>query len=67
MASDRQKRIPETGYVRLPVILQHFPVSKSTWYNGIKAGKYPQGVRISERITAWRASDIRNLLDEESA
>lgn len=56
--------LPETGYVRLPVVLKVFPVSKSTFWAGIKTGKYPAGVKLSERVTAWRVEDIRALLKE---
>jgi prophage regulatory protein len=58
-------KFPETGYLRLPVVLYHFPVSKSTWWAGIKAGKYPAGVKLSERVTAWKVEDIRALIDQQ--
>lgn len=54
--------LPNTGYVRLPVVLRFFPVSKSTWWAGVKAGRFPQGHKLSERITAWKAEDIRALI-----
>ena len=54
--------LPNTGYVRLPVVLRFFPVSKSTWWAGVKAGGVPQGHKLSERITAWKAEDIRALI-----
>lgn len=54
--------LPETGFVRLPVILAVFPVSRSAWWAGVKSGKYPQAVKLSERTTAWRAEDIRALI-----
>lgn len=54
--------LPDAGYIRLPAVLKVYPVSKSTWWAGIKAGKYPAGVKLSERITAWDVKDIRNLL-----
>lgn len=56
--------LPNTGFVRLPDVLKVFPVSKSTWWAGIKAGKYPVGVKLSERITAWKAEDIRALIQQ---
>jgi prophage regulatory protein len=54
---------PKTGFVRLPVILKVFPVSKSTWWAGVKSGRYPQKYKISERVTAWKATDIRLLIE----
>jgi prophage regulatory protein len=56
--------LPETGFLRLPEVLQLIPVSKTTWWEGIKAGKYPAGVKLSMRCTAWRAEDIRALVEK---
>lgn len=66
--------LPEIGYIRLPQIIGDpksdppqpaiIPVSKSTWWSGIKSGRYPKPVKLSERCTAWRVSDIRKLLKE---
>ncbi|RJG02521.1 helix-turn-helix transcriptional regulator [Noviherbaspirillum sedimenti] len=55
-------KFPETGYLRLPDVLYFFPISKSAWWAGIKAGIYPAGYKLSARVTAWRAEDIRSLL-----
>lgn len=56
--------LPQTGYIRLPAVLKVYPVSKSTWWAGIKAGKYPAGVKLSERVTAWKVDDIRTLIQK---
>lgn len=56
--------LPQTGFIRLPQVLNTFPVSKSTWWAGIKSGKYPAGIKLSERVTAWRVEDIRALIDQ---
>lgn len=56
--------LPSTGYVRLPAVLKVYPVSKSTWWAGIKTGKYPAGVKLSERVTAWKVDDIRALIQK---
>jgi predicted DNA-binding transcriptional regulator AlpA len=58
------KLLPETGFVRLPTILKIIPVSKSTWWNGVKSGQFPKAVKIGERITAWRAEDIKKLVEK---
>ncbi|MBK67938.1 MAG: transcriptional regulator [Rickettsiales bacterium] len=54
--------LPETGFVRLPVVLKVFPVSKSTWWSGVKEGHYPKPVKLGPKITAWRVEDIRELI-----
>ena len=56
--------LPETGYLRLPQVLAIIPVSKSTWWSGVRSGRYPAPTRaLGERITAWRAEDIRALIE----
>jgi prophage regulatory protein len=54
---------PVDGFLRLPQVLSAYPISKATWYAGIKAGRYPTGVKLSPHTTAWRASDIRALIE----
>jgi hypothetical protein len=66
-------QLPETGFLRLwqiigdkkaePPIPPVIPVSKSTWWAGVKSGRYPQPVRtLGSRITAWKVADIRALI-----
>ena len=50
------------GFLRLREVLTLFPVSKSAWYAGIAAGRYPAGIKLSERVSAWRRSDIVALM-----
>jgi predicted DNA-binding transcriptional regulator AlpA len=55
---------PLAGYLRLRQVLSIVPVSKSTWWAGVKSGRYPQPSRsLGVRITAWRAEDIRALCE----
>lgn len=51
------------GLLRLPQVLAVFPVSRSAWWAGVKAGKYPAAVKLGPRTTAWRASDIKALIE----
>jgi len=53
--------------LRLPQVLALVPVSRSTWYAGIKEGKFPTPVVLSTRCVAWRASDIQQLVREGAA
>lgn len=55
--------LPETGFVRLPEVLKVFPVSKSTWWAGVKDGRYPKPVKLGPKMTAWRVEDIRALIE----
>lgn len=56
--------LPEIGFVRLKDILKVFPVSKSTWWLGVKKGQYPKPVKLSSKITAWKAEDIHQLINQ---
>lgn len=61
---------PETGFVRLSSILGPrgpIPVSRSTWWAGVKSGRYPKPIKLGPRITAWRAEDIRKLIEQGAA
>lgn len=65
--------LPETGFLRLPQIIGDrrtdpptpplIPVSKSTWWQGIKTGRYPKPVKLGPRCTAWRVEHIRSLIE----
>ena len=63
------KPIPETGFSRLREIVDnpktgtqgYFPISAATWWRGIRKGKYPKGVKLSQRTTAWENSKLRKL------
>lgn len=57
-----QNELPQTGFVRLPQVLTHIPVSRSTWWAGVKSGKYPAPIKLGENITAWKAEDIHALI-----
>lgn len=59
--------LPETGFVRLPDVLKVFPVSKSTWWQGVKDGRYPQPAKLGPKISAWRVEDIRALIESHKA
>lgn len=61
-----QPELPTTGFVRLASILAPagpIPVSKSTWWAGVKDGRFPKPVKLGPRTTVWRVEDIRGLID----
>ena len=57
-------RIEEAAFLRIADVLRLLPISKSTWWAGIRQGRYPPAVKLGPRITAWRSADIRNLISE---
>ena len=58
--------VPKSGFLRLFQIVGDskkgipplIPVSKSTWWSGVKSGRYPKPVKISQRCTAWLAEEV---------
>ena len=54
--------IPETGFLRLPQVLSVIPLGKTSWWEGVRSGRFPKPVKLSARCTAWRAEDIRELI-----
>lgn len=58
--------LPDRGLLRLKSILKPggpIPVSRSTWWAGVKSGHFPAPVKLGPRITAWRNADIQQLID----
>ncbi|MFT0533398.1 helix-turn-helix transcriptional regulator [Castellaniella hirudinis] len=53
-------RNPKTGQ---PGIL---PISRSTWYEWVKQGIAPPGMRIGGRTVVWRLSDIQAMAKAQS-
>ena len=49
-------------FLRLPQVLEIFPISKSAWWQGCKDGRYPQPIKLGPRTTVWRSADIFALV-----
>ena len=62
-----QNSLPETGFIRLSKILEIIPVGRTTWWAGVKSGRFPKPVKLGQRITAWNAKDIHALIEETTA
>lgn len=58
--------VPQTGFMRLPQILELIPVSKSTWWRGVNEKRFPQPVKLGKRTTAWRAEEIHAFIEHIS-
>lgn len=65
--------LPKTGFLRLPQIIGNpkadppipalIPISKSSWWKGVKEGRFPASLKLSARTTVWRAADIYKLIE----
>jgi prophage regulatory protein len=51
----------QNPFLRLPQVLAIIPVSRSTWWAGVRRGIYPKPTRLSARTIAWRRTDINAL------
>lgn len=49
--------------LRLSEVLAVYPLSRAAWYQGVRDGIYPRPVKIGPRASAWRTSDIRQLIE----
>ena len=58
--------IPSTGFLRLPQIMELFPISKSAWWQGCRSGLYPQPIKLGPRTTVWKAEEITALIERLS-
>lgn len=66
--------LPSTGFLRLwqiigdskrsPAVLPLIPVKRSTWWQGVKDGRFPKPVKLGPRITVWRVEDIKRLIEK---
>ena len=61
--SQEIQELPQVGLVRIKTILKCVEVSRSNWWAGVKSGRYPQPFKLSERVTVWKATDIRALVE----
>lgn len=52
------------GFLRLPQVLNLVPVSRSTLWQRVKEGRFPQPIKLSERVTVWRAADVLAFIQE---
>lgn len=51
-----------SGFLRLSQVLEIYPVGRSSWLAGVKSGRFPKPIRLSQRTVAWLESDIRELV-----
>jgi len=61
-----QTEFPRSGLVRIKSILAPagpIPVSKSTWWDGVKKGRFPEPLKLGKGTTVWRAEDIWSLIE----
>lgn len=66
--------LPETGFLRIRQILGDptadppvpalIPIRKTTWWAGVRSGRFPRPVKLGPRTTAWRVEDIKSFIQD---
>ena len=51
------------GFLRFSLPQGPIPVGRSTWWAGVKSGRFPKPVKLGPRTTAWKVEDIRKLIE----
>lgn len=67
-------KLPETGYLRIkhilgdkksnPPITPLIPICRTTWWEGVKSGRFPKPIKLTENVTVWKVEDIRKLINQ---
>lgn len=56
--------LPDSAYVRQPVLEGLFACGPSTIWRMVKRGALPQPKKIGPRITGWKVGEVRKVLAE---
>lgn len=55
-------QLPDSAYIRLPVMIGLFGVSAASIWRGVKNQSIPTPVKLTERTTAWNVRLVREAL-----
>lgn len=51
-------------YVRIKELSDMLGIGKSTIYRSVKDGKFPKQIKLTERTSVWKLSEINDWIDE---
>lgn len=54
--------LPDSAYIRLPVLKRLYGISAASCWRGVKKGTIPKPSKLSERCTAWNVGQVRAAL-----
>lgn len=57
--------LPNSAFVRLPVMVSLYGVSPATIWRGVKSGAIPKPMKLTKRTTAWNVGLVRAALAAE--
>lgn len=55
-------QLPDSAYIRLPVMKGLYGVSSASIWRGVKNLTIPKPVKLTERTTAWNVGKVRAAL-----
>lgn len=55
-------QLPDSAYIRLPIIKALYGVSSATIWRGVKNATIPKPSKLTTRTTAWNVGQIRAAL-----
>jgi prophage regulatory protein len=58
-------QIPARAFIRTRLLLYILPFPRMTVMKKVTSGNFPQSVKLTRRITAWRVEDVRNWMKED--
>jgi len=50
--------------IRLPRVMELTGIAKSTIWLWVKNKKFPQPIKLSNRVTVWKLSDIQQYIND---
>ena len=59
--------LPAVGFLRQAQVLTFVPFSAATLWRRCKAGDFPKPLKLSTRVTVWRADEVRAWIAKQGA
>lgn len=60
-------QLPDSAYIRLPIIKALYGVSSATIWRGVKNATIPKPSKLTERTAAWNVGQVRAALAAKAA
>jgi|SaaInlStandDraft_1057018.scaffolds.fasta_scaffold885033_1 prophage regulatory protein len=57
--------LPQMKILKLKEVLELISISKSTLYNEINEGRFPEPIKLSRRSVGWLIEDVYNWRDKK--
>lgn len=59
--------LPDDSLIPQTDVLAIIRISRTSWWRGVKDGRYPQPVKLGPRMNRWRLGTIRELVRGQAA